>query len=326
MKRIALAIVGQSNEQGAARNSSGNVRVGFRSDRSGQADPLQPKGLSQASGAQGSPWPMVVDALWRHGIRLHIVQTAVGSSGAIRDWCGQVFGYSSSAVYYLNDVVAPSAPNGRIYRVTTSPNTKTASAFFVQMTGSTVAGVEPGTWNTAGGTSTSGGGLVFTDLGASTRVAGNVLGSTDLYWDSLSLCADVKTQLDALSGFDEKWVYIAFGQNDAGDSAARFQSAMQNMTAYFLAQGYRVILGMSCLQVAPDKTSEYNTLNTGLQSALATYAGNANVKAGPNLFTQFGASLPFWLESDNTTRVHLTDRGQEIAASYISGVLSQIFV
>ena len=74
---------------------------------------------------------------------------------------------------------------------------------------------------------------------------------------------------------------------------------------------------------APDKTADYNVLNTGLQNALATYATNPSVKAGPNLFTQFGAALPFWLESDNTTRVHLTDRGQEIAASYIAPILAQ---
>lgn len=58
-------------------------------------------------------------------------------------------GYSSTATYTANAYVSPSVPNGYVYRVTTAPGS--------------AAGTEPATWTTTvGGTSSSGGGTVFT--------------------------------------------------------------------------------------------------------------------------------------------------------------------
>ncbi|MCU7370235.1 hypothetical protein PEC18_04965 [Paucibacter sp. O1-1] len=133
-----------------------------------------------------------------------------------------------------------------------------------------------------------------------------LLRSGDFGFDPLGLLARTKTNLDAISGVSERWVFMANGQSDAQASLANqptirswYKQAVESMVDYFVAQGYRVALGFTCFSpnytvfADPTYPDQFATLQLAINDALTvTYAGNASVIAGGDLYDYWGAHLP----------------------------------
>lgn len=95
----------------------------------------------------------------------------------------------------------------------------------------------------------------------------------------------------APAGFDEKWVFMSIGQGDktVGTVAARYSAGLQSVANYFLARGVKVALGFTCSAATAGTEAWYQSdLLPGYASALASYTGNPNVKAGANLRSALG--------------------------------------
>lgn len=120
----------------------------------------------------------------------------------------------------------------------------------------------------------------------------------------------VKTLLDAAIGFDEKWVFLSIGQQDAflGTTRAQFALGYQNVIDYLLAQGYKVAVGFTFY--APVYDTWYATVgNLAIADVLAHYAGNTNVISGANLYATLGKAVSMPLGN-----VHGDDRAYDMAS------------
>jgi hypothetical protein len=141
-----------------------------------------------------------------------------------------------------------------------------------------------------------------------------VLRSGDLGFDPLGLLARTKASLDAVTGVDEKWVFLSQGQSDAQGSLGSqatvrgwYKAVIESMTDYFLAQSYKVAIGFTCFNpnssvfADPVYTDQFRTLQLGIQDALTvTYAGNANVIAGGDAYAYWGRTPPTYPEPPAT--------------------------
>lgn len=103
----------------------------------------------------------------------------------------------------------------------------------------------------------------------------------------------VDTRLSAWSnGFDEKWMFISFGQSDAviPTSLANYRDSHICAANYCLNRGYKVAIGLSCRSNS-GATWYGTTGKPAIQAALAHFAGNPNVIAGADLYTALGTSF-----------------------------------
>ena len=85
MRNILLIASGQSNWSGAGKNESGAVIQRQRSFYTGTTDPL-PMQNNVMGG--GSCFPMLIDLCWERGIRLTVLNCAIGGA-SVFDYCGR---------------------------------------------------------------------------------------------------------------------------------------------------------------------------------------------------------------------------------------------
>jgi hypothetical protein len=120
----------------------------------------------------------------------------------------------------------------------------------------------------------------------------------------------VKVLLDAAIGFDEKWVFLSIGQQDASLNTTRAQFALgyQNVIDYLLSNGYKVAVGFTFY--APVYDTWYSTIgNLAIADVLTYYTGNQNVISGANLYATLGTAVSMPLGN-----VHGDDRAYDMAA------------
>ena len=260
VRRIA-AIIGQSNEVGTGLVSDFTPAWGCP-----QRDPVKPNG-----GSLRSMWPYLSELMGRRNVWLAVHNTGVGSTSAAHSWCGYIRTWASSMLVIKGSYALS---GGKTWLCTAASTTINAS------TVTPAAGLQAD-------------GVTWSDLGASagTDTVG-ICGPTHARFDPNGYVAAAYAGLSASVGFDEKWAFISIGQTDKSMNvvAADYAQALKNLTDYMLIRSVKVAIGFTCAGNTAGLEAWYQAeLLPGHASALASYAGNANVIAGANLRTALGA-------------------------------------
>lgn len=268
-KRVLVAIMGQSNEQGEGVVLDRTPSYGFP-----VRDPVGPMGTKR------SAWPYLSELLGRRGTMTRFYNAAHGSSSIKAHWCGCVKTWASGTVYYGQLALS----GGGIWRCNSA-----AGAY------PTAANAPTGTSNTTGADSIP---WVYLGVPESYEVDGYICQPGDANFDPLGYidaANGAKYGLDNDTGtWDEKWLFMSFGQQDTltvhgPTSRADFFASIKIVTDYFLVSGYKVAIGFTCYAADATREARYQAnLLPGLADALAYYAGNPNVCAGANWRTALG--------------------------------------
>lgn len=258
---MSVAIVGQSNEVGAARLPDATVSADV------QHDPVKPLGGLR------SMWPTLATLAQNHGVSMWFWNSAVGATSLVHSWAGTLRDWSAGMVLTKGDYVLR---QGHVWKVV-SPNPATS----LQMTR-----VEPGTIMAADG-------IKWQDMGTAQpgETAGKVLRPGDRLFDPNAYVARALEGPVLHDG--DPWVFISIGQGDAGTywdvTADQFRDALISIADAALQSGYRVAIGFTCASARPPIEAAYQAkLLPGWGAALRHYAGNPKVIAGANLRLALG--------------------------------------
>lgn len=353
--RRGVAMIGQSNERSAARNwlGPGNLATAVTFEGGGLADPIAP-----SVSALGSVLPHLNAKLRSRGWGLKWANCAIGGSSFVKQWSGQATQWSANTGYFgqraslgagdagdYGDVIIDGTrvfrcKVGRPRYATNASGVAIPSGggatnvdYIVTPASALVTGAtKPAAFATAAvnddivdGTITWT--CVATSLGGLS--AFKVLRSGDFGFDPLGLLARTKASLDAMTNVDERWVFMSQGQSDAQATLGNqptirgwYKAAIESMTDYFLAQGYKVAIGFTCFNpnstVFADATypDQFATLQLAIADALnVTYAANASVIKGGDLYAYWGRNPPTYPEPPATSIVG-TNAPHLLASAY----------
>ncbi|MGE0745243.1 MAG: hypothetical protein AB7K86_08350 [Rhodospirillales bacterium] len=278
MKRIAVCLIGQSNENGSGGTPIGYSRIGSP--------------MSDADTGSCSAWPFFIDAAAERGSRhwISVKKTAKGTTAVVRSWAGypvtwaqQVNGYAIPGQLLLSD--------GATWRAGGTVGSG-GSIATVQPTGtSTTTGADSVPWNYIGPSTAH-------------ETAQQIMVEGDRAFDPNGLVAAAYTAVNQ-APFDEKWCFISFGQSDAATLSTReqFRDALVSVANFMLARGVRVSIGMSCRA----NNARYDShLIPGWQDALAILAPRG-VIAGAD-WTQLGemSTVTNWWQRGLRDGLHMT--------------------
>lgn len=347
-KKIAVGILGQSNERGQVNDTPESTwQQAFSSLKNpGMFYPMAGN-LSTATSPyrrQGGPWMKFYDDLIDWGYEPIMFNGAVGSLSLIADACGLVRTRSNSTGY--SKYSPPRGPGDRgFYGDLTVQSSKlfrcsdgrericvlespwavaggAASQYnidYVTTIGSqATAGADPGGWAAATlGSTIADGTVTWTCIDATNSVGfsnNQILGPNQISYgfDPSGLLTRIHMEMQRIRDVEDKYIIICNGQSDHTQSASNYQSALQNITNFFLQRGYKVVLGLSTY-FAASSTANYNNLTTGLNSALSTFSSNSNVKAGANLYTLMGTDTATFCQADN---LHWDAEGAIVAGGH----------
>lgn len=130
--------------------------------------------------------------------------------------------------------------------------------------------------------------------------------------------AAIAARLAAVA-YDDVVTYWQNAESDVGSSAATYASGLQSVASYLLASGARKhFIGLSS-KPASSVAASMDTLWTGVQQAVAAVPG---CYLGHSMWAHYGGNPPLYAESDGTTYVHLTVRGQQVQAWRVSEALA----
>jgi hypothetical protein len=291
---VVAGAPGQSNELGSGVWVSQTPTNGCP-----LKDPVLPNG-----GVSRSMWPHLSEKLGQLGVWAEIINAGVGSTSAAKSWTGQILTWASNMVVTRGSYVLS---GGSLWRCNLTAGLASAS---------TVA--PTGTADTTGADSVP---WVYLAAPLGYEVNGCVLKDGDTHFDPNGYFATALAAANARTGtYAQKWVLISIGQGDktVGTVRADYKQALINSTDYWLARGFKVLLGFTCYGATTGLDAWYTSdLLPGYADALANYSGNANVKTGANLRTALGV-LPTTpaqgapgLKSD---QLHMNDEALALAS------------
>lgn len=144
-------------------------------------------------------------------------------------------------------------------------------------------------------------------------------------FDPFSLLSRTRAAIAARRAAVEYSAVVSYwvnGESDAGLGAATYSNGMQSIANYMIASGVdRHIIGLTIKQ-ATATTGQFDDLNSGIDLAIAALASTGKVSKGHSMYAHYGSSPPLYPESDGTSYVHMTARGQEVQAKLVDAVLA----
>lgn len=253
--KALIAVLGQSNEQGANVIGQINRSMGYGAPT---LDPILPQG------GYGSPWSSAAQKAGELGHWLAFRNHARGATGLCDTWVGiaknYVFAMTVSHGTYI-------ISGGILYKAIGA----IGSAYTLNVAPASGVG-------TSGLTS-------WTNLGAVTAedTDGRVYAFGSPRFDPNGLIAGMVADLNAGVGYDIKGALVSIGQGDKtfGSTRAQYATAMVNVANYFASLGIYTYLGMTNYgATAGLDTYMTGTLQPARQDALNALADNPFVKAG----------------------------------------------
>ena len=323
-RRIAIGVIGQSNELGAVPDSDlGAFPQAFRSlSRPEIRGSLSQTGVTVG---RGSWWYKVMDDLWDWGYDAKIINGAIGSMSMVRNAAGQMaFRNNSSAYYrqragagysdrgYMGDTICPNG--NRVFRCTAGRdiaalgsgpgrNIGSAATFvdYMNFVGSQNSAASSPDFTTANvGDVITDGGISWTcenlNNGAYGGAGGTIFTESQagLGFDPFGLLQRLHERMLDVQA-DRKIIYIQNAQSDTFAIEAWYQAALTSVANFFLNRGYEVMIGLSCYLATGNNVSIYNTLQTARNSAITALQAGANgsrVYSGANLYALMGTTGP----------------------------------
>lgn len=351
-KRVAIGIIGQSNERGQVLISQKATypQCFVSASNSGFRTPIRGTLTNQ-----GSLWVPLYDVLWQGGYEMACVNQARGSASIIKHFSGQVTYRNNSSAYRQKrdsigngdrgDVGDICVMGGKVFQCTTGnkiylqyagnqrlPGSLATWLDYVETVGAlNSAASDPGGWSSATlGSTIVDGGITWTCIDASNAIgfsAGMVFTEVQsgLGFDPYGLMLDLHQQMQEVQDADEKIIVVCNAQSDTSATAAWYQASLASIANFYTSRGYKVLLGLSCYNTnnGIDRTAAYTMLTTGLEGALAALGGDPLVKRGANLYSLMGIANEMswasstagtgWLQSDG---VHLNAAGAIVAGTH----------
>jgi hypothetical protein len=305
--------------------------------------------------ATGSWWPDLVDQVYDRGTDLTIVNGAIGSISFVKHGAGQISPWAAGSRFFQSrtsegtgdggdkgDVVRVS--DGSCFRCTTGTkryatlngaappistvNGDVTNLDYLEYGTALVSGGSEPDWSSAvlAGDTVADGDLVWTRLnvGNSGYNVGKVWAYAEVpVWggseaDPLGLLARLKTSLDAVSGMDEKWLFLSNGQADAqGDLGSHptvrgwYSQALEHLTAWGVAQGYKVAIGLTIASGTDEAAGNGFRWSEGLEpaweDACDAMVDGVDVFRGANLYRALGTDVAVYPEAGSTPGVHPAD-------------------
>lgn len=143
----------------------------------------------------------------------------------------------------------------------------------------------------------------------------------DADFDPFDLLSRARAAIDsrvAAGRYDAVVSYWCNGESDAGNSAASYSAALQSVARYMLASGVdKHLIGLTSKQ-ASASAGNFDLLAQGVDLAVAAVPGAVK---GHDLWRAEGSNPPLYAESDGTTYVHRTIRGQDVQARLVNEAL-----
>jgi hypothetical protein len=348
-KKVAIAIIGQSNEQDNVAVSDLSAYPDAFASRYLPFGNVTPGRLSVAG--YGGFWYRVADILYENGFNAKIVNHSVGSMSFVTDVVGQIKTRANNAAFnqrrapedsldrgYFGDTTIQ---GGKVFVCTTGrkkylsrrKDVISATSWnavpidYSLVVGSQVsAGSDPATWAAATlGSTITDGGITWTCVEAanSTNVTNGAVLNTAFGpygFDPFGVIEKTWDELKRVEA-DQKLVYIANAQSDTGQSQSDYQTALENISKFFTLRGFKTLIGLSCY-TPTSTTTAYNTLTAAQQAAIAAQAAlyPGKVFAGANLYQDLGSTGVMgtggaYLQGDN---VHLNGAGVLASAPFIA--------
>lgn len=327
MRKIAVGIVGQSNERGqVVLTDEATTPQAFASLRMpGVQAPLAGCiSLDSSRQRMGSMWFKFIDDMYDAGYEVSMFNGAIGSMSMISHACGQVATRANSTAYgqrrtpqdtedmgHAGDLTVQS---GKLFLCTTGRRnvafartqyrdgvTASSSKYdFISTVGSQVSNAsDPATWGAATlGSTVTDGTVTWTNIDDTNSVAftnGQIFSESQagFGWDPYGILERVHMNMQRIQGVQSKHIILCNAQSDLGQSQANYRVALQNIGNYFLRRGYYVWVGLSCF-TPTGSTANYNTLSAGVTDALTLLRGGTiypgRVMTGANLYTAMGSS------------------------------------
>lgn len=328
--KVALAIVGQSNERGSVLVSD---MATFPQAFGSLVNPAEVVPISPAVTINGGWWHYVQDALHDWGYDLRLVNGAIGGASVmhmanyLRAWVAN-YSYASKRSPIgpgdrgdFGDLIV--APNNMIFRcisggqqrfaLNTGPeraNDGASGAYLDTLaglnTGGTSGASAPDWASVAVGGTISDGALTWQRMETSVyaECRANFSGYlSDQYpavqgrgFDPLGILQRTYEELMRVRGVTRRIVYIANGQSDLGSGPVSYGNALRAVAIFFLRRNVEVMIGLTMNAPAATNNTEtyWSNLSTGVANAIAALQADypGKVHAGANLRNAMGASGP----------------------------------
>jgi hypothetical protein len=300
----------------------------------------------------GGMWFALYDTLWDWGYDCHFVNGAIGSASMSKDIAGTAVawrpnndGYfqarnsiGSGDNGYAGSVIIAGEPE-KIFRCTKGrlhfstlygssapiPGTKIDTLDYITAVGTERSGPFEPKWNSVSQTGEKilDGDIEWTCEGVNDTGFGRknvgvdvfnpVMGSR--FWDPAGILRRLESLMSPIQDVVEKWIIIQNGQSEYGGSASGqhlYQSALENITQFFLDRGYNVAIGLSCFALTQE-TKSWDGLQTARNEALSSFnsrdqstSQTGRVEPGANLYHDLGTASAALLQKD---QVHLNGAG-----------------
>ena len=324
--KIALAMLGQSNERGQVASNeliSGVAsRTAYPQAYRSLRKPALAYPISPSVALSGGPLFKIADDLWDWGYDAQIINGSKGGFSFNFDACGYVYSGRSNTTGYRRQRTSPLSATDRgfygdmmiasskLFLCTTgvdsyvtykglalSDNAGVYELDYKRASGTqATAGSSPDFSTAAVGDTVTDGTVVWTCISLSatylgyTYSAGAPIPSTRAGFDPYGVVRDLCERLQAADA-DYKAVYLGNAQSDY--NTATYAAAVQNLGSYFLDRGFHVYLGLSMYYPGGATTGQYDTLTAALATAkaalISTY-GSTYIHDGANLYTLMGST------------------------------------
>jgi hypothetical protein len=328
--KIALAVLGQSNERGQVSKtetiSSVASITAYPQAYASLRRPEIKTPLGPSVTNQGGPLFKLYDDLYDWGYDAQIINASKGSMSMPKDACGELVARANTFAYRAKRAIEGPGDRGcygdmivvsnRLFQCTTG------RASYVMYNGMTIANEttnvfeldyrrDIGSQASAGsaptfsaanvGDTVTDGTCVWTCLATSggnpsylgqTYFADLRLNSVRSGFDPYGILHQTLEELQRVRDAEFKAVYLGNAQADIARSSADYSSALNNVADFFLSRGIHVFLGLSMFWPGGATTTQYDTLTTGIASTKAFHVGTypTLIHDGANLYTLMGST------------------------------------
>lgn len=135
-------------------------------------------------------------------------------------------------------------------------------------------------------------------------------------FDPFGFLADARTKIQAAAAnYRDIWALWSNGESDSTTSRSLYSAALTSIGNHIFGSGVtRFYIGLSSKPSA-FSAAGYDALQLGVSDTITALKSSGKpALSGADMYARWGEYPPHYAETDRTTYVHLTERGQELHA------------